>query len=114
LALSFVRQPDRFSEIYFTDPQSLLRTVPAGSTQTVTFAVRNLTGSSRTYPWVAEASTSGGLATQVGHGTVTVADKRATPVTFRYSVTTRRNRPVEITVVLPDQGQHIDFHTRTA
>lgn len=113
LALSFVRQPNHYSEIYFTHPQALFPLVPAGSTQTAEFGVTNHTGSTRAYQWVVQESTNGGPVGDIAHGVLTVAAGRAASTTFQFSVTTARNRAVLVTVLLADLGEHIDFHTRT-
>jgi hypothetical protein len=113
LSLSFVRQADPYSEIYFTDPKALFPLVPRGSTQSAEFAVANRTGATRSYPWVVQQSTGGGPASEIAHGVLTIPSNRSATATFQYKVTSARNKVVLITATIVQQGQHIDFHTRT-
>lgn len=66
-------QPARFSELYFTDERKLPSVLKVGSSQELTFTIRNLEHQTTTYNYkVIAASSASGAERLLGEGTLTL------------------------------------------
>jgi hypothetical protein len=72
IALSFVRQPDRFTELYFTEPRQLEKQGNAGNAL-VDFTIANHEGHTSVYPYVVTLA-GGHMRPMNAHGYVRVPD----------------------------------------
>lgn len=100
-------QPERYTELYFDQPQTLPSVWPK---QPVAFAfhVHNVEGEPVTYAYQVLESTAAGQQEVVKSGQLTLADGGAQDVPV-VLVTKRTQVRTEVTVVLPETQQQIHF-----
>jgi hypothetical protein len=73
LAISFSRQPTPYTELYFTNPQTIPTFLSVSRPDSCSFTIANHEGRARTYSYVVTLSSSQGTST-VGSGTIGVED----------------------------------------
>jgi uncharacterized membrane protein len=86
-------EPERLTELYFTDPNNLPSSYSVGQQQTVRFTVHNLEYRTTTYNYVvSDAASDGSQTSNVTTGSFTLAQNAS--------------KQVVINIVLPDVGTH--------
>jgi hypothetical protein len=76
LAQSFTRQPSKFCELYFTDPDAVSTPVPGGQVRQLSFTVVNHQGGTAEFPFAVTIA-SGGPSRPVAAGSLLVASGEA-------------------------------------
>jgi hypothetical protein len=110
-SLATSHQPERYSELYFTNSTHLPFSVPLGQTKAFDFRIVNHEASKTTYTYLVLLEVDG-VSTQIERGTVTLEDGRSADVTVPYTPP-RPNISAQITVQLIDRAEQIAFRSRT-
>jgi hypothetical protein len=107
-ALRLIPQTERFTELYFNDPQSLPKTVPIGYTGHFAFTIHNMEDTSKTYVYLVYTILSNGTKFVIDRKSISLADKESKTLVESYRFVTARNT-FAVYVELPENGQNIHF-----
>lgn len=107
--LKLIPTPERFSELYFINPESLPSSTTAGKTVSFSFAISNAEGVTTTYPYSVYFQYPDGAKAIFATGTVSLADNASTTIAISHTFTAS-NLTGEVVVNLPSlNNQQIDF-----
>jgi uncharacterized membrane protein len=109
--LATSHQPETYTELYFANVTKLPGQVTAGKTYTYTVHVTNHQAKTVRYRVVATVAISH-AATTVTQATITLRDGQGADKEFTLNMPKTQESAV-ITVSLPDQGQHIEFKSKS-
>lgn len=108
-AWKLLPQPERLTELYFTDPNNLPSTYVPGQTQTVKFTTHNLEYQTETYQYkILEQSQDGTKSQQLAAGQFTLQQNQYQHIAFPILPVDLGNR-VQISVVLPTVNETISY-----
>jgi hypothetical protein len=107
IALSTTREPTPFTELYFSDPNSLPRLLSISRPNIFGFTVVNHEGRSATYSYVVTLASSHG-ASSIAHGRVDVKDNEHDTIVISMG-SIRRATQYSITVSLLGRSEAIWF-----
>ncbi len=108
ITLATTRQPEPFTELYFTSPEHLGKTFTPNEPQIVRFTVRNHEGHTQIYSYVIYLD-----GVQAASGTTSIADNDAQSLTEEILVKSTNARS-KITVTLLNNHQSIQYWTEKA
>jgi hypothetical protein len=112
-ALKLIPGPERFTELYFTDPASLPTSTTSGETLSFSFTINNLEGATTAYPYVVYFQTPTGGSIVLRRDTISLADNASTTIPISYTFASLKKEVVEqgeVVVNLPTlNDQQIDF-----
>lgn len=111
LAISFTRQTATGTELYFVDPDGLVRSLRVGEPTDIRFAVANREGSSITYRYVVTATSATGSIV-VDRGDVTIDEGNSSTIISRFTPADTASTYV-IEVSLAGRDEQIRFRGRT-
>ena len=111
--LKLVPEPERFTELYFTNPAAIPTSTIAGQPMSFAFTIQNLQGVTTTYPYTAYFKNPAGQTIPLARGIVSLADNASTSIPVLYTFptsTTDGSITGEVVVALPTlNNQRIDF-----
>lgn len=107
MVLATTKQPERYTELFFSDPRTLAKTFSAGSPVTVAFSLRNHEGRPRSYTYSVAVD---GRRVRTGR-TPLVADSAEVTESETVRIDTTAGQ-AEVEVVIPETQQRIHFWTR--
>ena len=105
--LATTHQPERFTELYFVDPNKLPSTVTAGKTYTTNFAIVNHEASLQTYAYQVVVTYDGQRHVQEAVR-ITLSDGQRVTPHFSYTIP-EAEKTAEVTVTLLEEQQSIHF-----
>jgi hypothetical protein len=107
-ALKLLPEPERFTELYFTDPAAIPTSTVAGQTMSFAFTIQNLEGVTTTYPYTSYFEDATGGTTSLANGIISLPDNASASIPVSYTFPASVNG--EVVVNLPTLGnQQIDF-----
>lgn len=101
-------QPERYTQLYFTDPAHLPAFAPLGKPQVIPFRIVNHEHASKTYTYETQVTIAG--KTSAYRGTVTLADGQGADETLGFTIPAARMQAA-ITVRLVGTGQTLSFRS---
>ena len=111
LTLATTRQPEHFTELYFSDPESLPKEVEADEPSKFTYRVTNREGRTVTYTTRVILVENGRLKV-IQRTTVTLLDGQSKDVVVPFTATTS-GHSLELIVELIDQDMSIHFRSQS-
>jgi hypothetical protein len=110
--ISFVRQPESYTQLFFNDPSTLPTNLKADREYKFSFTVTNDQGNSETDQYVVTV-THGKDQKVVGKGSLVIGDDRSTTKAIEFKPTTRKSRYL-IKVTLSGTDDVIQFYGETS
>ena len=108
-ALKLIPTPERFTELYFTDPGAIPSSVTSGKPISFTFTIANQEGVTTTYPYSSYFMDTNGHQTLLASGTVTIANEASTTISVSHTFIASAIAG-KVVVALPSiNDQQIDF-----
>ena len=108
-AWKLLPEPERLTELYFTDPNHLPATYTPDQSQTVAFTVHNLEYATTTYHYqVTEQALTGGTPATLATGSFTLAQNEFARPLVNISLSDVGDR-AKVTVKLTNQQESIDY-----
>lgn len=104
----FERKTEPITELYFTDPNALPKTVRVGQTFQVAFTIANHEGQQVTYSYRVSTDQSGTMA-PVKVDTVTIANGATANIAVTVPASTKA-QDFQVLVDLLNRTEHISFH----
>ena len=114
MTLKLLPQPERFTELYFSDYAALSaklpKTIRKGSTISFAFTIHNLEGKEMNYPYVVYmVDDTFHATTTIQQKTIALDDSASTTIPVAYTFRTANPSPQEtVFITLPDQ--HLQLH----
>ena len=105
------KQPERLTELYFTDYDSLPKTVEAGKSYPVDFAIANHEGRDETYEYIVTVIEDSTVRTA---STETVELATGELARFQYTFKPEKaGKKYEVVIGLQNNGQHINYSSQS-
>lgn len=105
LAQATTRQPEPYTELYFTNPSQLKKTFAPRTSQAIHFTIRNHEGQATSYPYAIYLD-----GTQITSGSVRLAPDETLPIIETIRINSTKSR-LKLTVTLLNTNQSIHYWT---